>query len=82
MINFSFGTNGKSIILGVPILKHITVACLNECTEIAIALPPIGIGGSLSGVLVRKMLKFLCKSCTCDGQGTDRQAILCADRTC
>ena len=25
MINFSFGTNGKSIILGVPILKHITV---------------------------------------------------------
>ena len=25
MINFPFGTNGKSIILGVPILKHITV---------------------------------------------------------
>ena len=23
MINFPFGTNGKSIILGVPILKHI-----------------------------------------------------------
>ena len=25
MINFRFGTNGKLIILGVPILKHITV---------------------------------------------------------
>ena len=25
MINFPFGTNGKSIIFGVPILKHITV---------------------------------------------------------
>ena len=29
MINFPFGTNGKSIILGVPILKHITV-CKGE----------------------------------------------------
>ena len=26
MINFPFGTNGKLIILGVPILKHITVS--------------------------------------------------------
>ena len=26
MINFPFGTNGKSITLGVPIFKHITVA--------------------------------------------------------
>ena len=25
MINFPFGTNGKLIILGVPILRHITV---------------------------------------------------------
>ena len=25
IINFPFGTNGKFIILGVPILKHITV---------------------------------------------------------
>ena len=25
MINFPFGTNGKLIILGVPILKHIKV---------------------------------------------------------
>ena len=25
MINFPFGTNGKLIILGVPILKHITI---------------------------------------------------------
>ena len=25
MIKFPFGTNGKSIILGVPILKHIIV---------------------------------------------------------
>ena len=25
MINFPFGTNGKSIILGVPIFKHITL---------------------------------------------------------
>ena len=28
MINFPFGTNGKLIILGVPILKHITVVLL------------------------------------------------------
>ena len=28
MINFPFGTNGKLIILGVPILKHITVHCM------------------------------------------------------
>ena len=26
MINFPFGTNGKLIILGVPILKHITAS--------------------------------------------------------
>ena len=25
MINFPFGTNEKSVILGVPVLKHITV---------------------------------------------------------
>ena len=30
MINFPFGTNGKSIILGVPILKHITVTLFLE----------------------------------------------------
>ena len=30
MINFPFGTNGKSIILGVPILKHITVFEIGE----------------------------------------------------
>ena len=30
MINFPFGTNGKSIILGVPILKHITVRTTEE----------------------------------------------------
>ena len=30
LINFPFGTNGKSIILGVPILKHMTVKlCTN-----------------------------------------------------
>ena len=28
MINFPFGTNGKAIIVGVPILKHITVCCV------------------------------------------------------
>ena len=28
MINFPFGTNGKLIILGVPILKHIIVSTL------------------------------------------------------
>ena len=28
MINFPFGTNGKLIILGVPIIKHITVVLL------------------------------------------------------
>ena len=26
MVNFTFGTNGKLIILGVPILKYITVS--------------------------------------------------------
>ena len=31
MINFPFGTKGKLIILGVPILKHITVVYLNYC---------------------------------------------------
>ena len=30
MINFPFGTNGKLIILGVPILKHITVTLFLE----------------------------------------------------
>ena len=29
MINFPFGTNGKLIIEGVPILKHITVYLLD-----------------------------------------------------
>ena len=36
MINFPFGTNGKSIILGVPILKHITVIIVEnheDCQE-------------------------------------------------
>ena len=28
MINFPFGTYGKCIILGVPILKHITVLAI------------------------------------------------------
>ena len=28
MINFPFGTNGKLIILGVPIYRHITVNML------------------------------------------------------
>ena len=28
MINFPFGTNGKFVILGVPILKHITVGVI------------------------------------------------------
>ena len=31
MIDFPFGTNGKSIILGVPILKHITVISVIYC---------------------------------------------------
>ena len=31
MINFPFLTNGKLIILGVPILKHITVLLLKKC---------------------------------------------------
>ena len=30
IINFPFGTNGKFIILGVPILEHITVISLSE----------------------------------------------------
>ena len=32
MTNFPFGTNVKSIILGVPILKHITVSIINTST--------------------------------------------------
>ena len=30
MINFPFGTNGKLIILGVPILMHITVRLVSS----------------------------------------------------
>ena len=33
MINFPFGTNGKLIILGVPILKHITVDTAHIASE-------------------------------------------------
>ena len=33
MINFPFGTNGNSIILGVPILKHITVYIYNVISD-------------------------------------------------
>ena len=36
MINFPFGTNGKLIILGVPILKHITVTCASLTVSSAI----------------------------------------------
>ena len=35
MINFPFGTNGKSIILGVPILKHVTVFCLYNMDQVS-----------------------------------------------
>ena len=31
-MNFPFGTNGKFIILGVPILKHIRVNCFSDPT--------------------------------------------------
>ena len=31
IINFPFGTTGKFIILGVPILKHITVFSILNC---------------------------------------------------
>ena len=31
MMNFPFGTNGKFIILGVPILKHIRVTFIVYC---------------------------------------------------
>ena len=34
MINFPFGTNGKLIILGVPILKHITVRLVSSMTVV------------------------------------------------
>ena len=36
MINFPFGTNGKLIILGVPILKHITVISYHKNFNIII----------------------------------------------
>ena len=38
-----------------------------------------GIGGSVG---IPKMLQFLCLSCLCDGQGTDRRAILSSDWSC
>ena len=40
--------------------------------------PGVGVGrdGGSSGDSIRKMLKFLCESFLCDGQGADRQAIL------
>ena len=37
MINFPFGTNGNSIILGVPILKHITVHVLRVCFSLPLS---------------------------------------------
>ena len=41
MINFPFGTNGKSIILGVPILKHIIVT--NKLEEQVFPFNPIAL---------------------------------------
>ena len=37
MINFPFGTNGKFIMLGVPVLKHITVHCLPNFYGVTLA---------------------------------------------
>ena len=38
MINFPFGTNGKLIILGVPILKHITIYCIITHYKVSVVL--------------------------------------------
>ena len=44
MINFPFGTNGKLIILGVPILKHITVMIGIHSTALLKTRPVTGPG--------------------------------------
>ena len=32
-VNFPFGTNGKLMVLGVPILKHVCVICIRKQLE-------------------------------------------------
>ena len=54
MINFPFGTNGKLIILGVPILKHITVL-----TFFMIKFLFDGQGA------VRQVILYIGRSCLC-----------------
>ena len=39
IINFPFGTNGKLLILGVPILKHITVVTPVKIPNIKLGHP-------------------------------------------
>ena len=58
MMNFPFGTNGKFIILGVPILKHIRVAP-NKMGFLKIIL------GFLK-IILRWLLLFLNKNICCD----------------
>ena len=41
MIIFPFGTNGKSIILGVPILKYTTVQCNHSCLTVFREVPAV-----------------------------------------
>ena len=64
MINFPFGTNGKLIILGVPILKHITVVmAFQKFTFIVKYCPFTSTSGarslSLISYLQRQILRIL-----------------------
>ena len=54
-------------------MNSFLLASLNEVQEKLLHYPSISIS---------KVLKFLCCSFLCDGQGADRQAILSCDRSC
>ena len=59
MINFPFWTNGKSVILGVPILKHIRVVASFESLPVHVKYYRAGPGCSkLTTSLVNISLKF------------------------
>ena len=57
--HFPFGTNGKVVVLGDPILKHfrVLISLPYKCTGRAVALPPAS-AASIGGVGISKMLKL------------------------
>ena len=57
-MNFPFETNGKLMILGVPILKHFRVSCkstIQECLLQVIKSVCSGSGSSVTGVSQRSV---------------------------